>query len=166
MSSSAIAVFDNTARTTHLWLNETSEEIGLDDQQSWRVTAAVLRAIRDRVPVELAAHLESQLPLLVRGAYYDQFRPSAMPRHIRSLDEFLLLIAEELKFGGPVDTKDAARAVFNVLSRHLTAGQIGEVREALPEEVRAIWSMELGSPKKRDMSHQVDRNLLRDAHVS
>lgn len=149
MSSSAIPVFDKTAQTAHLWLNEIGEEIGLDDQQSWRVTAAVLRAIRDRLPVELAAHLGSQLPLLVRGAYYDQFRPSAMPR----LDEFLLLIAEELKFGRPIDTKDAARAVFNVLSRHLTAGQIGKVQEALPEEVRAIWSMELGNPDKSDTSH-------------
>ncbi len=45
------------------------------------------------------------------------------------------------------------RAVFNVLSRHLTAGQIGKVREALPEEVRAIWSMELGKPDKSDTSH-------------
>lgn len=111
MSSSAIPVFDQTAQTTHLWLNEIGEEIGLDDQQSWRVTAAVLRAIRDRLPVERAAHLGSQLPLLVRGAYYDQFRPSAMPRRVRSRDEFLLLIAEELKFGRPIDTKDAARGV-------------------------------------------------------
>lgn len=153
MSSSAIPVFDKTAQTTHLWLNEISEEIGLDDQQSWRITAAVLRAIRDRLPVELAAHLGSQLPLLVRGVYYDQFRPSAMPSRVRSLEEFLQLIAEELKFGKPVDTEDAARAVFNVLSRHLTAGQIEKVREALPEEVRAIWSMEPGTTDKRDMSH-------------
>ncbi|MBH5397007.1 DUF2267 domain-containing protein [Bradyrhizobium sp. CNPSo 4010] len=153
MSSSAIPVFDKTAQTTHLWLNEISEEIGLDDQQSWRVTAAVLRAIRDRLPVELAAHLGSQLPLLVRGAYYDQFRPSAMPSRVRSLEEFLQLIAEELKFGRPVDTEDAARAVFNVLSRHLTAGQIEKVREALPEEVRAIWSMEPGTTDEKGMSH-------------
>jgi uncharacterized protein (DUF2267 family) len=48
MSSSAVPVFGKTAQTTHLWLNEVGEEIGLDDQQSWRVTAAVLRAIRDR----------------------------------------------------------------------------------------------------------------------
>lgn len=153
MSSSTIPVFDKTAQTTHLWLNEISEEIGLDDQQSWRVTAAVLHAIRDRLPVELAAHLGSQLPLLVRGAYYDQFRPSAMPRRVRSLEEFLQLIAEELKFGRPVDTEDAARAVFNVLSRHLTAGQIEKVREALPEDVRAIWRMEPGTMDETGMSH-------------
>ncbi|WP_036017027.1 DUF2267 domain-containing protein [Bradyrhizobium sp. WSM1743] len=153
MSSSAIPVFDKTAQTTHLWLNEISEQIGLDDQQSWRVTAAVLHAIRDRLPVDLAAHLGSQLPLLVRGAYYDQFRPSTMPRRVRSLEEFLQLIAEELKFGRPVNTEDAARAVFNVLSRHLTAGQIEKVREALPEDVRAIWSMEPGTTDERRMSH-------------
>ncbi|RXH04872.1 DUF2267 domain-containing protein [Bradyrhizobium vignae] len=153
MSSSAIPVFDKTAQTTHLWLNEISEQIGLDDQQSWRVTTAVLHAIRDRLPVELAAHLGSQLPLLVRGAYYDQFRPSAMPSWVRSLEEFLQLIAEKLKFGRPVDTEDAARAVFNVLSRHLTAGQIEKVREALPEDVRAIWSAEPGTTDQRSMSH-------------
>ncbi|WP_407112804.1 DUF2267 domain-containing protein [Bradyrhizobium sp. LMG 9283] len=153
MSSSAIPVFDKTAQTTHLWINEISEEIGLDDQQSWRITAAVLHAVRDRLPVELAAHLGSQLPLLVRGAYYDQFRPSAMPSRVRSLEEFLQLIAEELKFGRPVDTEDAARAVFNVLSRHLTAGQIEKVRQALPEDVRAIWSMEPGTAGEKGMSH-------------
>lgn len=140
MGSSAMPVFDKTAQTTHLWLNEIGEEIGLDDQQSWQVTGAVLHALRDRLPIELAAHLGSQLPLLVRGAYYDQFRPSELPKRVRSLDEFLQMIAAELRFGRPIDTKDAARAVFQVLSRHLSPGQIDNVREALPEEVRAIWS--------------------------
>lgn len=140
MGSSAIPVFDKTAQTTHLWLNEIGEGIGLDDQQSWHVTGAVLHALRDRLPIELAAHLGSQLPLLVRGAYYDQFRPSELPKRVRSLDEFLQMIAAELRSGRPVDTKDAARAVFKVLSRHLSPGQIDNVREALPEEVRTLWS--------------------------
>jgi len=33
-----------------------------------------------------------------------------------------------------------AKPAFKVLSRHLTAGQIDKVKEALSEEVRAIWS--------------------------
>jgi len=76
-----------------------------------------------------------------------------MPSRVRSVEEFLQLIAEKLKFGRPVDTEDAARAVFNVLSRHLTAGQIEKVREALPEDVRAIWSAEPGTTDQRSMSH-------------
>ncbi|MCK1479122.1 DUF2267 domain-containing protein [Bradyrhizobium sp. 197] len=151
MGSSAVPTFDKSAQTTHLWLNEIGEEIGLDDQQSWHVTGAVLHALRDRLPIELAAHLGSQLPLLVRGAYYDQFRPSELPKRVRSLDEFLQMIAAELTFGRPVNTKDAARAVFKVLSRHLSPGQVDKVREALPEEVRTIWS----EPGTQDSSGRV-----------
>jgi uncharacterized protein (DUF2267 family) len=56
------------------------------------VLGAVLRGVRDRIPLDLAAHLGAQLPLLVRGAYYDQFRPSELPDKSRSLDEFLQAI--------------------------------------------------------------------------
>lgn len=80
MSASAIPVFNSTLQTTHIWLNEIGEETGFDDQLSWHVLAAVLRAVRDRLPIELAAHLGSQLPLLVRGSYYEQFRPSELPK--------------------------------------------------------------------------------------
>ena len=68
--------FDKTLQTTHVWLNELCDEIGPDRQLAWHVLGAVLRAVRDRLPVDLAAHLDSQLPLLLRGTYYDQFRPS------------------------------------------------------------------------------------------
>ncbi|WP_312018185.1 DUF2267 domain-containing protein [Bradyrhizobium semiaridum] len=101
--------------------------------------SAALHAIRDRLPVGLAAHLGSQLPLLVRGAYYDQFRPSELPKRTRSRDEFLETIEQELHFSRPVNVEDALRTVFHVLSRHLTAGEVGNVRDALPEEVRASW---------------------------
>lgn len=139
MSSSAVPVFDKTLQITHIWLNEVGEELGTDEQLSWRVLSAVLHAVRDRLPVGLAAHLGSQLPLLVRGSYYDQFHPSELPKRMRSADQFLELIAQELQFSRPVDVQAALRTVFHVLSRHLTPGEIGNVREALPEEVRAMW---------------------------
>jgi len=39
----------------------------------------------------------------------------------------------------PVDPRDAARAVFAVLSRHMNEGQVQKVRKAMPEDVRALW---------------------------
>lgn len=139
MSASAIPVFDSTLQTTHIWLNEIGEETGFDNQVSWHVLAAVLRAVRDRLPIDLAAHLGSQLPLLVRGTYYEQFRPSELPKRVRSLDEFLEMVEQELRYTPPVDAKAALRSVFHVLSRHLTSGQAANVRDALPAEVRAMW---------------------------
>lgn len=66
MSATGVDVFDRTLQTTHIWLNEIGEHPSLapDKQLSWHVLGAVLRAIRDNVPVELAAHFGAELPCL------------------------------------------------------------------------------------------------------
>lgn len=139
MSATGLDVFDTTLQKTHIWLNEISEIMGEDRQTAWVVLGAVLRAIRDRLPVELAANLSAQLPLLVRGAYYDQFNPSVQPLTYRSLDEFLTEVTTRMRTAKPVDPRAATHAVFGVLTRHLTPEQIEKVRHALPEDVRAAW---------------------------
>ena len=152
MSTTAPDVFDKTFQTTHLWLDELvrDEAVGPDKQLAWHILGAVLRAVRDRLPIELAAHLGSQLPLLVRGTFYDQFRPSDLPGRQRSLDEFLQGIGDELAMSRPVNVREAARAVFGILSRHVNRGQIDKVREAMPEEVRAIWADDASAPDVRE----------------
>ena len=124
MSATGLDVFDRTLQTTHTWLKEIMEELGSDRQVSWHVLGAVLRTVRDRIPVELGAHLSAELPLLVRGLYYDQWRPAAPPERYRSLDEFLDILSFDLNSTRPVDPQDAAVAVFSVLSRHIPVGQV------------------------------------------
>jgi uncharacterized protein (DUF2267 family) len=140
MSSTGLDVFDKTLQTTHIWLDELMEVIGPDRQLAWHVLGAVLRALRNRIPLGLAAHLGSQLPLLVRGLYYDQWHaPGNIEEKCRTLDEFLEPISKELADTRPVNVREATRAVFQILSRHVNRGQIDNVRDALPEQVRNFW---------------------------
>jgi uncharacterized protein (DUF2267 family) len=141
MSSTGLDVFDKTLQTTHIWLDELMQEIGPDRQVAWHVLGAVLRAVRDRVPVGLAVHLGSQLPIMVRGAYYDQWHApgQTLEDPPRSLDAFLGPIAQQLSNIRPVNVREATRAVFDILSRHVNRGQIQKVRDAMPEQVRALW---------------------------
>jgi uncharacterized protein (DUF2267 family) len=139
MSATGLDVFDKTLQTTHIWLDELMQEIGPDRWVAWHVLGAVLRRLRDRLPVELAVHLGSQLPILVRGAYYDQWHPAGKPEKWRTLDEFLEGIGEQLKTTRPVNVREATRAVFQILSGHVDRGQVEKVRNSLPEDVRAIW---------------------------
>ena len=140
MSATGLDVFDKTLQTTHIWLDELMAEIGFDRQAAWHVLGAVLRAVRDRIPLELAVHLGSQLPLLVRGLYYDQWHaPGRMDGKPRSLDAFLEPIREQLAQIRPIDASNATQAVFRILSRHANPGQIEKVKHALPGEVQAIW---------------------------
>ena len=139
MSATGLEVFDKTLQTTHIWLDEVMKAVGPDRTVAWHVLGAVLRTLRDRLPLGLAAHLGAQLPLLVRGLYYDQWRASEQPSKLRSADEFLEQVSKSLASTRPVNVKDATQSVFKVLSHYVDPDQIENVREALPEQVRALW---------------------------
>ncbi|MGD9740140.1 MAG: DUF2267 domain-containing protein [Bauldia sp.] len=138
MSATGLDVFDKTLQTTNIWLNEIMEEIGPDRQLAWKVLAIVIRRLRDRIPVELAAHLSAELPLLVRGTYYDQYEPSAQPSD-EDLERFLEGVARWLSDVRPVNPDAAVRAVMTTLSRHVPRGQIAKVQDALPKDIRSFW---------------------------
>jgi uncharacterized protein (DUF2267 family) len=139
MSANGLEVFDKTLETTHVWLKEIMTDLGSDKQVAWKVLSTVLHTIRDRLTVNLAAHLGAQLPLLVRGVYYDRFEPSKMPGECRNRDDFIAEVSAWLSDTRPVDPDDAVRSVFKVLTRHISQGQVDHVKQALPKSVRQMW---------------------------
>jgi len=139
MSATGLDVFDKTLHVTNLWLKEISDEIGPDRQVAWKVLSTVLHKLRDRLPIELSAHLGSQLPLLIRGVYYDQYKPSAHPSEFHNAESFTAEVGKWLSDIRPVDPDTAVLAVFKVLSRHLPEGQITKVQHALPKSLRQRW---------------------------
>jgi uncharacterized protein (DUF2267 family) len=142
MSATGLDVFDKTIQTTNIWLDEIMAEIGPDRKVAWHILGAVLRAVRDRVPAELAAHFAPQLPLIVRGTYFDQFRVLKEPLKIRTQDEFIAFVQQGLKGTRPVNARNAISAVLNVVSRHLPRGQCEKVRDALPSEIQVLWTLD------------------------
>lgn len=140
MSADGLEVFDSTLQTTHVWLDEIMGELDVDRKVAWHVLGAVLRTIRDRVPIGLAVHLGAQLPLIVRGLYYDQFRPEDIPDESRSYEEFAARLGLELAtLQRLIVPRDAIRAVCATQSRHVSGGQVEKVIHALPEPVREDW---------------------------
>ena len=139
MSAKGLEVFDRTLETTHVWLNEICDDLGPDKQVAWKVLSVVLHKLRDRLPIGLAAHLGAQLPILIRGIYYDQFEPAKLPTECDSREEFVAEVAEWLTDIRPVDRDTAVRSVFKVLSHHVDPGQIAKVREALPRSLKQSW---------------------------
>ncbi len=139
MATTGLEVFDKTLHTTNLWLDEICAEIGPDKHLAWHVLGAVLRSIRDALLISQSAHLAAQLPLLVRGAYFDQYRPAAQPVAERSQEDFIARIRQELAGCRPVRPDLAASAVMRTLNRHITEGQVKKARDALPKGIRALW---------------------------
>ena len=139
MSRTGVDVFDSTLQLTHTWLKRLMEELHTEDrQQAYRALRATLHALRDRLTVEEAAHLGAQLPLLVRGFYYDEWNPAGKPLKERSREAFLGHVADTMR-DPRIDPVRATHAVFTVLNERVTHGEIEDVRHMLPAQVRELW---------------------------
>jgi uncharacterized protein (DUF2267 family) len=73
-----------------------------------------------------------------RGIYYEAWQPSRNPVKIRSQEDFLAQIAAHLTHAH-IEPEDAARAVFQVLEKHITRGELDDILEELPLNIRALW---------------------------
>jgi len=121
-----------------------------DRQRAYQALRAVLHALRDRLPLNLAAHLGAQLPLLVRGIYYENWHVQPETTRERKQEEFLDHLASGLQGTRPIDVKDATRVVFGVIARHVTGGQVEKVRHALPRGIEALWPEVTPPPERSD----------------
>jgi uncharacterized protein (DUF2267 family) len=140
MSTTGLDVFDRTLHRTNSWLSDIMHVLGSQDRHAAYVALrATLHALRDRLPVEEVAQLGAQLPMLVRGSYYEGWDPTTKPLKIRHKDEFLARVAQEIPGDDAADVEQLVRAVFAVLAARVTEGEIEDVRHVLPEEVRRLW---------------------------
>lgn len=137
---SELSVFDTTLEKTNLWIRDVMIELGWEDRhQAYLALRGVLHALRDRLQSDEAVQLGAQLPMLVRGFYYEGWRPSVTPKKERHLGQFLEHVAEAFPRGMEVDGERVTRAVFAVLARRISEGEIEDVRGMMPEEVRELW---------------------------
>lgn len=140
MSATGLEVFDDTIQKTNIWLKEISETLGRDNRRlAYRALRAVLHALRDRMTVEEAAHLSAELPMLVRGIFYEQYRPTDMPAKIRDQQEFLDTINREIADATELTPQEAAKAVFLCLNTHVNPDQARHVRDMMHGSIRQLW---------------------------
>lgn len=137
----AATEFDTTIQKTNLWLKEIMEDEGWEDRQkAYMVLRAVLHALRDRLVVDEAVHLGSQLPMLLRGMYYEGWDPSINPLKIRNKGKFLSRITQGYEGAQiDVDPEEAFREVVGVVARNISEGELDDVRHSLPASIQELW---------------------------
>ena len=140
MSAVGLEALDHTVQITHAWINDLDQKLGWDNKsRAYRLLKAVLHALRDWLQVNDSAHLAAQLPELLRGAYYEQWRPAIVPVKKRGKAEFIARVQESFKADPIENPAQAVLAVFELLSKKITRGEIEKVRRALPQELRNLW---------------------------
>lgn len=137
---------ETTIQKTNEWLRDIMNAIGANDTHvAYGALRAVLHALRDRLTVDETVQLGAQLPMLVRGLYYEGWSPKGKPAKTHKA-EFLDAIRRQ--FPGPerLHPEVLARAVLKVISRHVSAGEVGDVKAVLPAELKDLWPVQCGHP--------------------
>jgi uncharacterized protein (DUF2267 family) len=139
MSTIGVTTLDHTVQETNAWLKAVEEELELDNrQQAYNALRAVLHALRDRVPPVVAIKLGAQLPILVRGIYYEGWHAAGTPTRERHVEDFADHVATELPQQFPADPLTVIRGVFELLWERLDPGEFEKVMHHLPESLRVL----------------------------
>ncbi len=141
MSMTGLPVFDDTVHTSNTWLHEITSRMGWDDRQKgYRLLRASFHALRDRLSPTSAASLSAQLPMLLRGLFFEGWRPSETPQKTRTIEAFLEPVRSAFENDPDFDPAAGFSEVIAVMKLHVSAGEIEELRTVMPEAIKPLWT--------------------------
>jgi uncharacterized protein (DUF2267 family) len=135
-----IHVFERTTHEAHEWVNDLAGRTGwTNEREVLRLLRTVLCKIRDHLPVNEMAQFSAQLPIILRGMFYEGWQPKLTPVHERHAAEFVAAVDEKvgdvIAYRGVMDIK----AVFNLINARISRGEVEDIRACLPQELRDLW---------------------------
>lgn len=140
MTTTGLAVFDKTVHETNTWLKRLMEILDMGDRHAaYLLLRATLHAVRDRIGPENASHLGAQLPMLIRGLYYEGWRISGAPskeRHVETFVDHVLAEMQPTLFDDPDQAVCAALAVIRSM---IDPGEALKLIHLFPKELRDFW---------------------------
>lgn len=141
MTKTGYPSFDTTTDKTNRILRHIEGHYGWPKErrnQSYNALRAVLHALRDRMTVEEAAQFGAQLPMLVRGIYYDGWNPSRAPKKMHKEDFFEQIRKEMPPYEMPGGIELMVRTVAEALRLYITEGEWQDIKAGMPKDLTAV----------------------------
>ena len=140
MAETGYSSFSTTVDKTNRVLKDIEQAYNWPKErrnQSYAALRAVLHALRDRLTVDETAQLAAELPMLIRGAYYESWHPSRVPVKMNK-DEFLARVRREYPFEIKDDVESLVQTVLQSLRRYITDGEWEDVKSTMPKNLAAV----------------------------
>lgn len=136
-----IHVFERTTHEAHEWVNHLAGRTGWgNEREVLHLLRTVLAQIRDHLPLDEMAQFSAQLPIMLRGMFFEGWQPKKTPVRERHAADFVAAVDKEV--GDVIDYRgvEDIKAVFNVINARISRGEVEDVRACLPQELRDLWA--------------------------
>lgn len=121
-------------------VNVSVGHLRLDERKlAFKALRATLHTLCYQLEADTAAHLGDQLPILLRGVYYESWHPRSMSARLRDKAAFLERIHSEFPAGCGLGLERVARAVFSTMWEKVEPGEAAKLTRVMPEELRELW---------------------------
>ncbi|PZF88366.1 DUF2267 domain-containing protein [Micromonospora deserti] len=138
MAEQLKSAVDSSMEKTNLILKDIERAYGWPKEQrnqSYCALRTVLHLLRDRMPVQESVEFAAQLPLVVRGIYFDGWKPADVPIKLNR-DDFLLEVRQRFPYDVQGGTERVVQVVLDALRQHVTTqGQWEDVKDTMPKDM-------------------------------
>jgi len=141
MKLTGLEVWDSSIQRTNTWLKELMQELNSGDhRKTYQILRSVMHALRDHLPLEDAIYLGEQLPMLIRGMYFEHWNVTGKPLPLRSRNDFFTVVSHYMARDGETSNAETGtRAVFRLLDRKATDGEIPDLHHVIPGILLDLW---------------------------
>ncbi|MEW6167813.1 MAG: DUF2267 domain-containing protein [Pseudomonadota bacterium] len=130
---------DSELRRTRQWIAAVHARLKEHDLRlAMTALQDTLHALRDQLDPELAARFAEHLPLPLKGAYYEGWRPSAA-RPAASADGFLARVDSSTFQRLGITVERAVKTSIEIICGFIPATELSELAAALPDDLRRLW---------------------------
>jgi uncharacterized protein (DUF2267 family) len=137
MNEQGLETIETTTQKTHEWIARIAESMHMEKRDPWKSLRPVLQKLRDRLPVVLAVHFGAQLPMLVRGLYYEGWEPSKVPIKM-SLEDFLAVVQSRIIADRVIDPIETVQNVLAIIANHIGGSEMQKVMDAFPRDTQSL----------------------------
>ncbi|MEU0150908.1 DUF2267 domain-containing protein [Micromonospora fulviviridis] len=137
MAEQMISAFESSLDKTNVMLKEIESAYGWPKEQrnqSYAAMRTVLHLLRDRMPVGQSVEFAQQLPVLLRGVYFDGWQPENVPIKLNR-EDFLYEVRQGFPYDVEGGTQRVVQVVLDTLRRHVTQGEWEDVKSAMPKDL-------------------------------
>ncbi|MFP4403379.1 MAG: DUF2267 domain-containing protein [Candidatus Woesearchaeota archaeon] len=138
MTISHISSVEKGVHDFNIWIKEIKYELKCTYNQAYIALYGTMHTLRDRLTIENLTHLGAQLPLIIKGIYYNNWTPKDNPKKLDKMT-FISRVHSYFNNDPKINPENVIQTIFYVMQKHIDQGEINNIKATLPPEIENLF---------------------------